>query len=96
MSNFREGGHSGEMTINHRKQKLRRHVLPRPVGSLLIGEGNETGKYIFGLCFPMVPADTGRPPREQGGGGGADELGRQAEGRLRNRPAGCFAESERR
>ena len=33
---------------------------------------------IFGLCFPMGPADTGRPPREQGGGGGADELGRQA------------------
>ena len=35
---------------------------------LLIGEGNEMEKYIFGLCFPMGPADTGRPPREQGGG----------------------------
>ena len=44
---------------------------------LLISEGNETGKHIFGLCFPMGLADTGRPPREQGGGGGADELGRQ-------------------
>ena len=48
-----------------------------PLECLLIGEGDETGKYIFGLCFPMVPPYTGRPPREQGGGGGADELGRQ-------------------
>ena len=47
---------------------------------LLVSEGNETGRYISGLCFPMVPADTGRPPREQGGGGGADELGRQEGG----------------
>ena len=46
---------------------------------LLISEGNETGKYIFGLCFPIVPADTGRPPREPGVGqrAGADELDRQ-------------------
>ena len=45
---------------------------------LLVGEGDETGRYIFGLCFPMVPADTGRPPRERGSGEGADELGRWA------------------
>ena len=38
-----------------------------PLEYLLIGEGNETGKYIFGLCFPMDPTATGRPPREQGG-----------------------------
>ena len=44
---------------------------------LLVGEGNETGRYISGLCFPMGPPYTGRPPREQGGGGGADELGKQ-------------------
>ena len=34
---------------------------------LLVGEGDETGKYIFGLCFPMVPPYTGRPPRKKGG-----------------------------
>ena len=47
---------------------------------LFISEGNETGKYILGLCFPMGPADTGRPPREAGGvrSKRADELGRQA------------------
>ena len=50
-----------------------------PLECLLVDEGDETGRYIFGLCFPMGPADTGRPPREQGGGGGADELGRQAQ-----------------
>ena len=35
---------------------------------------------IFGLCFPIGLADTGRPPREQGVSrrAGADELGRQA------------------
>ena len=33
---------------------------------LLVSEGNETGKYILGLCFPMGPAATGRPPRKQG------------------------------
>ena len=44
---------------------------------LLVDEENETGRYIFSLCFPIGLADTGRPPREQGGGGGADELGRQ-------------------
>ena len=43
---------------------------------LLIGEGDEVGKHIFGLCFPIGPADTGRPPREPEGGGGAGELGR--------------------
>ena len=60
---------------------------------LLIGEGNETGKYILGFCFPIVSADTGRPPWEpEGGGGGADELGRKAVGGLRGWPAGCFAE----
>ena len=50
---------------------------------LLIGEGNETGRYISGLCFPMGPADTGRPPREpEGGGGGAYELGGQEAGTI--------------
>ena len=45
---------------------------------LLVDEGDGTGRYIFGLCFPMGPAATGRPPREpEGGGGGADELGGQ-------------------
>ena len=63
---------------------------------LLVDEGNETGKYIFGLCFPMGPAGTGRPHREPGGGGGADELGRQADNGLRSWPAGCFAESAKR
>lgn len=48
---------------------------------LLVGRRDETGKYIFGLCFTIGPADTGRPPREpEGGGGGADELGRQEGG----------------
>ena len=48
---------------------------------LLIGEGNETGKYIFDLCFPMGLADTGRPPREQGGPASwNDERGRQEAG----------------
>ena len=60
---------------------------------LLIGRRDGTGKYISGLCFPIGLADTGRPPREQGGGGGADELGRQEGGRHRCWPAGCFAES---
>lgn len=57
------------------------------------------GKYIFDLCFPMVPAATGRPPREPEGGGGADELGRQAgqtDDGLWSRPAGCFAKSAKR
>ena len=47
---------------------------------LLISEEDEARKYIFGLCFPIGLANTGRPPREQGGSGGADELGRQAVG----------------
>ena len=34
---------------------------------LLVSEEDETRKYILGFCFPIVPADTGRPPREQGG-----------------------------
>ena len=43
---------------------------------LLVSEGNGAGKYIFGFCFPMVPADTGRPPREpEGGGGRAGQAG---------------------
>ena len=62
---------------------------------LLVDRRDGTGRYISGLCFPMVPADTGRPPREpEGGGGGVDELGRQ-EGGMRL-PAGYFAESARR
>ena len=47
---------------------------------LLIGEGDGTGKYILGFCFPIGLAATGRPPREPGGGGGADELGGQEGG----------------
>ena len=46
---------------------------------LFVDEGNETGKYIFGLCFPMGLTDTGRPHREPDGGEGADELGRQTQ-----------------
>ena len=65
-----------------------------PLECLLIGEGNETGKYIFGLCFPMGLADTGRPPREPGGGGGADELGRQAAG-TRAGPQGALLSQQR-
>ena len=63
---------------------------------LLVDEGDETGKYIFGLCFPIGLADTGRPPRELGGGGGADELGRWEAGGHNSWPAGCFAESAKR
>ena len=60
------------MTINHRKQNCGRIAFFRdPLECLLIGEGNEAGKYIFGLCFPIGPADTGRPLREP-------EVGRQA------------------
>ena len=47
---------------------------------LLIGEEDETGKYILGFCFPIVPAATGRPPRKQSGDGEVDELGRQVAG----------------
>ena len=58
---------------------------------LLIGEGNETGKYILEFCFPIVPADTGRSPREAGGDEKATSwAGKQA------RPAGYFAESVKR
>lgn len=53
------------MAINHREQKLRRIASFRDLlECLLISEGDETGKYIFGLCFPMGLADTGRPHRE--------------------------------
>lgn len=69
------------MTINHRKQKLRPHpFFHRAFEYLFVNEGDETGKYIFGLCFSMGSAATGRPPRERGGSGGADELGRRAAG----------------
>ena len=34
---------------------------------LLVGEEDETGKYILGFCFPIVPAATGRSPRKAGG-----------------------------
>ena len=87
------------MTINHREQKLRDATFFRDLlECLLIGEGNETGKYIFGLCFPMGPADTGRPPREPevGRRAGTDELGRQAGDKHRSWPTGCFAESAKR
>ena len=47
---------------------------------LLIGEENEIGKHIFGLCFPMGPADTGRPPREPEGGEGDGKAGTAGEG----------------
>ena len=61
---------------------------------LLIGEGDEARKYIFGLCFPIGLADTGRPPREQGGGGGADELGRQ-ETSINAGPQGALLSQQR-
>ena len=67
-----------------------------PLECLLIGEGNETGKHIFGLCFPMGPADTGRPHRgrvaveEQTSWVGR---GRRARGRAR---VGRFAKSVKR
>ena len=63
---------------------------------LLVGEGNETGRYIFGLCFPIGLADTGRPPREPEGGGGVDELGGKAAGGHSSWSAGCFAESAKK
>ena len=53
-----------------------------PLEYLLISEGNETGKYIFGLCFPMGFADTGRPHREPEVGGRAGTMswaGRRAQ-----------------
>ena len=56
---------------------------------LLVSEGDETGRYILGFCFTIGLADTGRPPREQGGGGGADELGRQ-EGGIGAGPQGAL------
>ena len=57
---------------------------------LLVGRRDEIGKYIFGLCFPMGPPYTGRPPREpEDGGGGADELGRQ-EGGIGAGPRGAL------
>ena len=85
------------MTINHREQKLRRIVFFRDLLKyLLVSEGDGAGKYIFGLCFSMGLADTGRPHREpEVGGGGVDELGRQETGGPRSRPAGCFAKSAR-
>ena len=80
------------MTINHREQKLRRIAFFRDLLEyLLVSEGDGAGKDIFGLCFPISPADTGRPPREQGGGGGANELGRQEAGGHRSWSARCFA-----
>ena len=61
---------------------------------LLVDEENETGRYIFSLCFPIGLADTGRPPREQGGGGGADELGRQ-ETSINAGPQGALLSQQR-
>ena len=62
---------------------------------LLVGEGNETGRYILGFCFPIGLADTGRPPREpEGGGGGADELGRQ-ETSINAGPQGALLSQQR-
>ena len=57
---------------------------------LLVSEEDGTRKYIFSLCFPIVPAATGRPPRGRVEMK-SDELGRQAA-----RPAGYFAESVKR
>ena len=64
---------------------------------LLIGEGNETGKYIFGLCFPMGPAATGRPHREpeMGQQAGADELGKQAVAGIGAGPQGALLSQQR-
>lgn len=54
-----------------------------PLEYLLISEGDETGKYIFDLCFHIGLADTGRPHREPEVGGRAgttSEAGRKQAG----------------
>ena len=61
---------------------------------LLVDEGNGAGRYISGLCFPMGPPYTGRPPRGQGGGGGADELGQQETGTVAG-PQGALLSQQR-
>ena len=63
---------------------------------LLIGEGNETGKYIFDLCFPMGLADTGRPHREPEVGRRAGTTSGAGRKRAQGLPARCFAKSAKR
>ena len=62
---------------------------------LLISEGDETGKHIFDLCFPIGLADTGQPPREPEVEEVSGRAG-QAGDRHRGWPAGCFAKSAKR
>lgn len=85
------------MTINHRKQKLRDTTFFRDLlECLLIGEGNETGRYIFGLCFPMVPPYAGWPHREPEAGGRAERTSWVGRKRAQELAAGCFAKSAKR
>ena len=87
------------MTIKSSQAKIAATpFFHRAFECLLVSEEDETGKYIFGLCFPIGPAATGRPHREPEAGRRArtDELGRQAAGELRSWPAGRFAEPAKR
>ena len=68
-----------------------RPFFHRAFECLLINEEDETGKYIFGLCFPIGLADTGRRIGNRVEGEVDGKLERQ--GRARGRPTGCFAES---
>ena len=61
---------------------------------LLVSEEDETRKYILGFCFPIVPAATGRPPREQGWRKRADELGRQRQAQMLAHRVLCRASKE--
>ena len=44
-------------------QQARQH-LRDPSAYLFVNEGNETGQFIFILCFPMAPIATERAPLE--------------------------------
>ena len=66
MSNFRGGGRGAtamEIIVSKNCEPAT-WLCHGPLECLLVNEGDETGKHIFGLCFPMGPTATGRPPRE--------------------------------
>ena len=73
-----------------------RQRLRDPFVYLFVNEGNETGNLILGLCFPMGPADTGQPPREQGGGKERMSWVGRRKASFGAGPRGCFAESAKR